>query len=224
MKCDFCDERKGIQTIYNTIYGNYDRLAYETKNFVVFPCMGQLREGHLLIASKKHYNAVGLLEDYLVDELDSLLKKVCSFIYKEYGKEALVFEHGVFDNSGKSGGCGIYHLHLHVIPIDDDEQQKVFKKVSEQKSNTIVLAKGLKDTELFVKNNETYVFLGKANESGLLSAYIVTSNDNYFESQYMRKIVANVFGTKNWNWKDNKELEEELKKTTEKAKRYFELL
>lgn len=53
MKCDFCDERKGIQTIYNTIYGNYDRLAYETENFVVFPCMGQLREGHLLIASKK---------------------------------------------------------------------------------------------------------------------------------------------------------------------------
>ncbi len=221
MKCDFCDERKGIQTIYNLVYGSYDRIVYETENFVVFPCMGQLREGHLLIASKKHYNAVGQLDDFLLIELDSILNKVCCFIKKEYGKMSIVFEHGVLEDDGKTGGCGIYHLHLHIIPAVKDEVQDVFERLQEQKTNDMHIVNGLKDTTHYVQNKQTYVFCGQSTEDGLLSAYIITNDNNYFESQYMRKIVANVFGKYDWNWKNNKDPEHELLSTAEKAKRYF---
>lgn len=36
MSCDYCDEYKGIKTVYNEIYGSLDREVYSTKNLEFF--------------------------------------------------------------------------------------------------------------------------------------------------------------------------------------------
>ena len=221
MKCDFCKERKGEQTVLNTIYGDFDRIVHETENFVVFPCLGQLREGHLLVVSKTHINAAGNFGSTQLCELDSVVKEVCGFIEQEYGTAALIFEHGVLDDTGANGGCGISHMHLHILPANDEELYIIERVLKKDQAIDVQKVGSFSDAATFAKAGKTYIFWGKAGKTGILSAQILTSKTNYFESQYMRKIVANEFGKLDWNWKDCTSPEPELYETFWKAKSFF---
>ena len=221
MYCDYCNEILGQQNTFNSIYGDFNRIVYQTDNFVIFPCLGQLREGHLLVASKNHINAAGSLENKQLEELDCVIKEVCGFIEHEFGTTALIFEHGVLDDSGANGGCGISHMHLHILPVSDGELNGIKLLLKTDQAININDAEKFNDTTRFTEEGNTYIFWGNANKTGILDAQILTKKTNYFESQYMRKIVASVFGNHYWNWKDCTSPEPELLRTFEKAKSYF---
>lgn len=220
MSCDYCDERKGIKTVYNIIYGNRNRIVYETEHFLVFPCMGQLREGHLLIASKKHINALGNLGTEQREELEKIIFLINNFYKKEYNMNLLCFEHGVLGDSGYNGGCGIYHMHIHLLPTNDSEFSEVLNQVQCDGTNKICKAKGLKSTCDCIAEKRTYVLLGQINEEEK-EMYIVTSSENYFESQYMRKVVCKILNKQVWDWKQVKNEEQEFLNTLEKSKLFL---
>lgn len=222
MSCDYCDERDGIETVYNKIYGDRNRVLYETKYFSVFPCMGQLREGHLLIASKEHINAMGMLKKDMLVELESLIFRIGNLYERLYHMNVLCFEHGVLNDNGNNGGCGIYHMHLHLVPIRDSEFQAVLSKVKNKETNKVYLSQKLEDTCKCITDRETYVYLGLFDSDQKKELYIVKSSENYFESQYIRKVVCTVFGKKEWDWKKIKYEEETFLSTLEKCKTFWQ--
>lgn len=221
MHCDYCNEREGIKTIYNEIYGLKNRTVYETEHFIVFPCMGQLREGHLLIVSKKHINAIGMLNGNIIKELEELVLTVSEFYIKEYGGDVFCFEHGVINDSGTNGGCGIYHMHLHLIPIKGNEFNLILDKVKEQEGNKIYPHKRMIDTCQCIVDKHTYVYISQISNKQFREECIVTNNDNYFESQYMRKVVSDVFGNLEWDWRKIINEEPDFLKTLEKTRCFF---
>ena len=159
MNCDFCDEINNIETIYNKIYGGKSRVVCSTEHFIVFPCMGQLREGHLLIISKKHINAIGLLDVLAMEELRRLLFAIVGYFKNEYGKELLCFEHGALSDDGSYGGCGIFHMHLHLLPIIYDEFLGILNYVKNQDTNAVNQVRDLTDTRQYAQSSKTYIFL-----------------------------------------------------------------
>lgn len=221
MNCDYCNERQGIETVYNKIYGALNRIVYETRSFLVFPCMGQLREGHLLIVSKTHINAVGMLPLDDIDELNALIEDIALFFQNVYQKDLLCFEHGVLNDRGENGGCGIYHMHLHLIPANKNEFLKVLEYVCNDKTNIVSLSDSFQKTYNCVANAETYVYFSFYDNTKESSSFVVTNSKNYFESQYMRKIVGKVFGRTEWDWRKIKCREEELINTLEKGRLFF---
>lgn len=221
MQCDFCDELSGIDTVYNEIYGNKDRFVFETKNFFVFPCMGQLREGHLLIVSKHHINAMSMLGQEALAELDKLILLVGEFYKSKYDMNMLCFEHGVSCDDGGNGGCGIYHMHLHILPLEDDVFTKILYRVENQGTNKAHSMGNLIDLRHCVKEKETYIFLEQMNKQQKKQMYTITNQENYFESQYMRRVISEIFGKKEWNWRNVKEKEEEFLNTLEESRNFF---
>ena len=100
MSCDYCDERAGIETVYNQIYGQRNRMVCETRRFTVFPCMGQLREGHLLIASKNHANAAVILGRDAMLELENVISANDDYYQKQYEQALLRCDRGVSSDYG----------------------------------------------------------------------------------------------------------------------------
>ena len=222
LSCDYCDELHGLETIYHKIYGSRNRIVHETKSFIVFPCMGQLREGHLLVASKAHKNAIGMLDMEAIKELESLVSKITIFFRDIYNQDLLCFEHGVLDDNGVNGGCGIYHMHLHLIPADRQEFSSVVRLIQDDDANIVCSSQGLLDTCNCVATKKTYVFLSLFSKREEQTSFIVTSNNNFFESQYMRKIICKVFGKADWDWRQIKSPEFELINTLEKSHMFLD--
>lgn len=223
MNCDFCNENIGLPTIYNEIYGEEQRTVYESKTFRVFPCMGQLREGHLLIASKAHVNSIGQLKRSEQQELKNLMVYITDFYRKNYNMEALCFEHGALNDFGQNGGCGIYHMHMHMVPIKKEEYAEIVNKVSSERENHLYNAAEIYDTSQYIRENMTYIFIEYIDELSNIWSILINDN-NFFESQYMRKIVGETVHVKEWDWKKNKIVEPEFIRTLEKAKLFFEYL
>lgn len=221
MNCDYCREREGIETIYNKIYGNRNRVVYETENFCVFPCIGQLREGHLLVASKEHVNAIGMLRPNVIVELEQISKTIAAFFKKQYNQELLCFEHGVLSDEGMNGGCGIYHMHLHLLPASYIEFSDVLRQVKIPDTNTVQLVPGFTETCHFVAEGKTYIFLGHSDKYQNFKSYVISNSNNYFESQYMRKIICNVFQKSNWDWRQVIQEEPEFLNTLGKSRAFF---
>ena len=224
MKCDFCDEQKGIRTVFNEIYDIKDRLIFETESFRLFPCMGCLREGHLLIASKKHYNAIGALDSKAMIELQGLIQEVVNFYRTKYKRETVVFEHGVTDDSGKTGGCGISHMHLHLLPMSREEYDSVSEILNNSKQNTVRQVKTLQEVKNLYENKKTYIllsFLDLKDKEIFDDSCLITSDRNHFESQYMRKVVSEVLKKREWDWRRIKKPEQEFVNTFSSASTYF---
>lgn len=221
MSCDYCDERQGIKTVYNKIYGSRDRIVYQTKSFLLFPCMGQLREGHLLAASKTHVNAIGMLDMNAVSELEALVVDVAAFFQNTYRQDLLCFEHGVLDDGGANGGCGIYHMHLHLLPASLKEFCEVMKFVCSDKSNVVRSSANFMDPHDCISNKKTYIYLSFFRQKQRAHSFIVTNRWNFFESQYMRKIICKVIGKAGWDWRHVQQPEEDLISTLGKSYSFF---
>lgn len=221
VSCDFCNERQGFETIYNKIYGSRNRIVHETESFLVFPCMGQLRTGHLLISSKTHKNSIGMLSADTISELESLVADIADFFQDVYQQDLFCFEHGVLDDRGANGGCGIYHMHLHLIPADRKEFSSILQLVQGNNSNIVCPAQGLLDTCKYVVSKKTYVYFAFHEQLKKTDAFIAANNNNFFESQYMRKIICSVFGKTDWDWKKSKKPELSLLNTLESGYEFF---
>jgi diadenosine tetraphosphate (Ap4A) HIT family hydrolase len=93
-----------------------DTILHETKNFVVTPTVGSLVEGWLLIISKSHFVSGGQLEESYFKELQDLINLVRQRL-ENLQKQLFVFEHGPCSLL-QTTGCGIDHLHFHIVPLD----------------------------------------------------------------------------------------------------------
>ena len=117
--CDYCKEFELESLVLNQRdYGN--RIILESENYVVFPALGPIVPGNLLITSKAHYVGMTAIPQSLYEELEDLKERVRKKITEKY-EAPFFFEHGEVSEK-KRAACCIDHAHLQVIPAGVDQE------------------------------------------------------------------------------------------------------
>jgi diadenosine tetraphosphate (Ap4A) HIT family hydrolase len=189
--CDFCNEFSGDpQNTFNRIYRHdlVSRVLFRSKEFVVVPSLGQITEGHLLLLPIKHFTAFGELPESLLEEFTGLANNVAATITEGYGS-SVAFEHGV--RPGGSGGCGIYHAHLHAVPLANatdpvDALKLRFPYTELTRLDEISKRSAGLSSYLLYQDSHTRLYLF---DTGPLP------------SQYMRKLLADALESEDWDWR-----------------------
>jgi diadenosine tetraphosphate (Ap4A) HIT family hydrolase len=204
--CPYCDEfENGFFELWNRNYGS--RILYETENFVVFPSLGQIVEGYLLIASKKHYVGMGQVPKELHPELEMVCQKVRSVLSEKY-RTPLFFVHGSVSES-KKGDCCIAHAHIHAVPVQVDVLSELAKNF---RYNMIKTFDSLK--EQFDQGMPYLFYESNSGERYLVEAPIVPS-------QLIRQIIAVKIGKpERWDWRQHYGTRE-LLRTVDKLRSAF---
>lgn len=116
-QCEFCQEFAGRSPRFESYYGRLvpTRIIARTDRFVALPTLGQLFTGSLLLLPVDHVETCALLAADARKELGDLAAEMTLKV-REFG-EPIVFEHGATEPTG--GGCGIYHAHLHIVPLPE---------------------------------------------------------------------------------------------------------
>jgi diadenosine tetraphosphate (Ap4A) HIT family hydrolase len=209
-QCDFCNELSGSsENSFGRIYGAdlESRHLFRSDNFAVIPSLGQIVEGYLLILPIKHFKAAGDLPDALFEEFTNICQLVGKILRRWYGPYIL-FEHGT---RSEGGGCGIYHAHLHAVPLLPSSDPVDFLK-------TKFPYQQLRDlTELRERSEgmPAYIFYQDADSR----SYVF--NTPNLVSQYMRRTLAATLGTNDWDWRAA-DREERLLATLNRLSSHFD--
>ena len=201
INCPYCDEFEN-----GPKYG--DRILYESKNFVVFPALGQIVEGYLLIAPKKHYIAMGEIPSRLYSELSSVCEKVRKILSENYQKP-LFFEHGPVSQT-KRGGCCVDHAHFHAVPVNVDILDDLAKHFEYKE------IKSFNELKKQFKKGAPYFYYESSSEEKYLFKI-----PEVVPSQYIRRLVAYKIGKPGrWDWRIYRGMDK-LLRTVEKLKDKF---
>jgi ATP adenylyltransferase len=178
----------------------WDRIVFESPNFVAVPSLGHLVSGWLLIAPKEWYICMGSLPKNLFSELNEFMDHVISILQSVYGDVA-IFEHGP-SQEGSSVGCGVDHAHIHIVPIMPE--WRLFQKAKILAPNiSWTSVSAIDDTKRYFFSGKHYLFI---NEPATGGALIGTCNS--IPRQLFRKVIASYLGKPNeFDWKYFPEIE-----------------
>jgi diadenosine tetraphosphate (Ap4A) HIT family hydrolase len=177
----------------------YDRILYETDNFIVIPTIGSLVPGYIMIVSRDHFSSMAYLSTKQMDELINLLSLLKSFIHNKLNINPIIFEHGSADGCANLSACCVDHAHLHIVPINLSEVNIILERSQ--------LKKILNMECLTLFKGTPYVLYSDAYNN------YYASQNSVFPSQYFRKWIAKETGHPyEWDWK-NYEFLENVKKT-----------
>jgi ATP adenylyltransferase len=109
-RCVFCDELLSGRTT-----GVWDTAIAETDGYVIVPSKGAVVPGWLLVLSKRHLLCAGELCPDEIERLEETVETAKALVERGFGS-ATVFEHGPA-GPGTALGCGIDHLHMHVVSL-----------------------------------------------------------------------------------------------------------
>jgi diadenosine tetraphosphate (Ap4A) HIT family hydrolase len=189
--CEFCNEFAGGSA--NSFAANYaneiaSRTILEEDDFRVLPSLGQIVPGYLLLVPNHHYLSFA---DMPLEELEAakaLKESLTSQMRGAYG-DCLIFEHGV--RAPDSGGCGISHAHLHVVPFPHG------KEPIEQLTRAFQFEEvpNLLDLK-WIPSGKSYLYY----ESVRGSSYVFYPP--FIPSQYVRRLLAEALGTQAWDWRN----------------------
>lgn len=205
--CEFCDEISSKNSSrFEQIYGEFipSRIVARTDRFVVLPTMGQLIAGSLLVLPTRHIETCAQLNS---DEKIELVE-IVSEMMKITGKfgTPICFEHGATRTSGAS--CGIYHAHMHIVPLPGDFQPNhLFPEHQE-------VSLGLTASLSILESAKQYLLLSDGKESFSLK---LEASDRTFPSQFFRKRIVDTFDLKrNWDWRTYKGVEKDMLTTVDR--------
>lgn len=188
--CQFCRElQEGLADAFTIRYSNQlqDRSILRNSYFSVFPSLGQLTEGHVLISPFEHYTAMADLPLSMLSMLEEVCSIIRSALVSIYGK-CVFFEHGT--RTENCGGCGIYHAHMHALPIPGVATLEVLKQQFPPHS-----VPRLRELPGCLPPGCSYLYF--QDENARAAAFPV---DN-IPSQYVRRVLAAQIGKDSWDWK-----------------------
>jgi diadenosine tetraphosphate (Ap4A) HIT family hydrolase len=170
----------------------WDKTLFESKNFAVFPSLGALVEGWLLIVPKHHVLCLGALSQELHAELDRLRNEV-SFILGEFYGTVKVFEHGPAQPN-QLVGCSVDHAHLHMIPTQIglmEGAEAVFPEPLKWEP-----VSNIQETASLYQAGLPYLYVEETPGNG----YVTTHSS--LPSQMFRKVIARGIGRpEQYDWR-----------------------
>ena len=196
--CEFCVEFQEHRTSrYHSTYGAAapSRLL-RVGDFRVFPTLGQIFTGSLLVAPATHIERFSDTGPNMSREarlaLDLALSAASGF------GQPIVFEHGARCVTG--AGCGIYHAHIHVVPTPTNV-------AAEQ-----VLADGRPQISLeaaWSAHSASDEYLVVQDSLGTVRSLEVTPTNRFrYPSQYFRRSLAQLFARpQHWDWRRYEKIE-----------------
>jgi ATP adenylyltransferase len=171
---------------------DYNRILFESENFIVIPSLGSLLPGWLLIIPKEFSLNLSQLKRSELEELEKLAFTCERKLNEIYRCEVVRFEHGPVLTQSKVG-CGVDYAHLHLVPVKFD------------------LIDGLKEllnvnydwTEI-----ESFIELSNIPDNTDYLYYRNRSNQHFITcqtdipSQLFRKVIASYLNTpESFDWK-----------------------
>jgi diadenosine tetraphosphate (Ap4A) HIT family hydrolase len=190
--CCFCSEFAGERTEFHDLYPDLaSRLILDGPNFVVMPSLGQLAPGHMLLVPRQHVTSFGELDVVLRSEALSLYLAWRQTL-SEHFSSTVCFEHGS-PPGASSGGCGIVHAHIHIVPL-----------AGIQPTLPPAMGDGWRESSGSVWLDEAAAVTRRA--GGYLmwhgpgeAPHLETATD--VPSQHLRRHVARVLGENRWDWR-----------------------
>lgn len=200
--CEFCSEFSGESDspFYSTYQGILEkRIVHSTEHFVVLPSIGQFVENYMLILPRRHMESLAEMNENETAEFKKIFHKL-KVSLTNFGK-VIAFEHGAKKETG--GGCGVYHAHLHIMPLNKDIDLFEFYK------HKPVHFGSLKEAYLFLSSCNEYLL--SINSDNEIAAVDLTDFSGVYPSQYMRKKISEKLNVNYpWNWRLYKKPEERL--------------
>jgi hypothetical protein len=201
--CDFCKELRRFPSEVSRRHPEMiegSRIAFQDDNFFIVPSLGPLVESHALIVSTNHLTSSARLSSGAFSQLTEIFNKLL-LSAEQQEKTQLFFEHGVPDDSGGHGGCGICHCHVHSLSIlkDYNPLAKLEKFLNDKKC------------QFEKKEIESWERLEELAERSYLCVQVGKMRPTVFifnrgeriESQLMRQFVAEDYpeSDKEWDWR-----------------------
>jgi len=192
MICEFCDEFAG--GLSNSFYARYQgspgtRFVLSTDNFHIFPSIGQIVDGYLLVVPKRHYATLDEMPSVLWTEFEKIYEHVRKILSDLYGP-CIAYEHGA--RRAGVGGCGIYHAHLHATPLASASDPVELLRLRFPYTELAHLNEISKQSA----GLPSYLFYQDSN------AKLYLFDTGPLPSQYMRKVLADAVGQQDWNWRE----------------------
>ncbi len=110
--CIFCKLANGIIPTHS---------IYSDDDFNVILDASPANRGHALIIPKQHFDNLLEADDEVAAKIMPLAKKIANAVKRVTGCDGV----NIVQNNGIAAGQTVFHLHVHVIPRFDDDQQKI---------------------------------------------------------------------------------------------------
>ena len=92
-------------------------VAYEDEKEIAFMSVPPINIGHTLVVPKKHYENIYEIPEEEVAYLYKIVKKLSHAVQKAVNAEGI----RLIQNNGATAGQVIFHLHVHIIPMNKDQ-------------------------------------------------------------------------------------------------------
>lgn len=194
MLCEFCEELSNRSSRIEEIYGvGFRRTVRSYGPVVAFPTIGQLFFGSMLIVPTEHVETIAGSADCVQESVEEAIRDVEASL-RNLG-QVLLFEHGARRCTGS--GCGVYHAHIHAVPIPTHLSCNEFLP-----NVTTVGRSSLREAWNALQRADNY-FLCRDTHG--LVAFADSSNDPvapWSQSQFGRRQLVRLFGLNaDWDWK-----------------------
>ncbi len=93
-------------------------IVYEDAQVVAFLSNRPVNVGHTLVAPKKHYKNIYEIPEEEAAYLFRIVKKIARAVKDATGIRGI----RIVQNNGKDAGQVIFHLHVHIIPMNPTSQ------------------------------------------------------------------------------------------------------
>lgn len=198
--CEFCSELNGDSKSRFCQYFRDvldDRIILAAAEFVAVPSMGQIVPNSIMLLPRLHVERFADLAPIQLRDAERIVRQLVDV----ESCPIAVFEHGARSSTG--GSCGIYHAHVHLVPMPTG--------VSVED-----LADGLNESsapfpELFanLSLSDEYLFLS----DGLQRSWarrIQLGEQKLFPSQHFRRRLSLQAESPNWDWRRCRQPESSL--------------
>jgi hypothetical protein len=167
--------------------------------FALIPSVGPLALGHSLLVTRTHQSSLfGSLTSVDYKQLQALITRFSATIANRIDSslEILSFEHGAMSTLPDKELCSTVHAHLHLVPMFDHVVSRIIKSVGGDSLDSL----NLPTLSPIIEALTEYLLVFRVSPRGETSSPRI-QDASQLPSQFMRRLVAEEMGIKNWNWK-----------------------
>lgn len=199
--CEFCAELQAPpHSRFHDHLGPFlpSRIVLSDGGFVAMPSMGQIVPNSLMLLPVHHVERFADLCAEQIQTAAHLLRRLMIVA----SRPVALFEHGARSRTG--GSCGIYHAHLHLIPLPEGVL------VDALAMDLTVAGNSFPEAMRDARRYDQYLFLSDGVGRTWLRP-VLMGEGHRFPSQYFRRLLASaVASSVNWDWRRTRQPEAAL--------------
>jgi len=190
--CCFCEDfAHQDRPLLMSREGFVNKVCKETEFFAAWPSLSPVAPAHTLVVPKYHVTSVSQIESRHIGEFMVFLGSVTALLERSFGNVYL-FEHGI--GTGRTGGCGVRHAHLHLVSLSSDAARHVGGAI--RAAYPVKSVRGLPGLCEDEYRGDSYIMFGPSH-----GPFVVAPGASV-PSQYLRRLVAQAQGLAEWDWRE----------------------